>query len=412
MRAYERLLKYVVVNTTSCEENEAQVPSGAGEFDLANLLAEEMKELGLKNVRVDEHAYAWGFLPASPGCEEIPALGFNAHLDTVADLGGTDTHPRVIENYDGSVIPLGDSGRTLDPEQFPHLKECIGKTLIVTDGTSVLGADDKAGIAVILTAVERLIRESLPHGAISVCFSPDEEIGHGARLLDLKAFGAKYGYTLDGSAPNMVEYETFNAAQARLFLTGFSVHPGTAKGKMINAQLVAMEFNGLLPPGEVPSMTEGHEGFYHLTDFRGNTSEAVMTYILRDHDAARFEARKAKMREITDQLNAKYGPGTVRCEIREQYRNMAEVVAKYPEVVRVAEAAVRDVGLEPEFPPVRGGTDGAQLSFRGLPCPNLGTGGYAYHGPFEHAVAEEMDQSVDIVLNIVRRFATGDIPQA
>lgn len=412
MRAYERLLKYVVVNTTSWEENEAQVPSGAGEFDLARLLEEEMKAMGLRNVHVDEHAYAWGFLPATPGCEKVPALGLNAHLDTVEDLGGTDTHPRVVENYDGRPIPLGTSGRVLDPEQFPHLKDCVGRTLIVTDGTSVLGADDKAGIAAILTLIERLIQENRPHGPISVCFSPDEEIGHGAALLDLDAFGAKYGYTLDGSAPNMVEYETFNAAQAKLFFTGFSVHPGSAKGKMINAQLVAMEFNAMLPPEEIPACTEGREGFYHLTDSRGNTSEAVLTYILRDHDAQKFAERKEKMQEIAEKLNAKYGPGTVRCELRDQYRNMAEVIAKYPEVVRVAEAAIRDVNLTPEFPPVRGGTDGAQLSFRGLPCPNLGTGGYAFHGPYEYAVAEEMDQSVEILLNIVRRFASGEIPPA
>ena len=408
MLAYERLLKYVVVNTTSHEENEAQVPSGAGEFDLANLLADEMKALGLQNVHVDEHAYTYGFLPAAPGYEHVPALGFNAHLDTVDDVGGTDTHPQVIRNYDGGIIPLGISGKVLDPEQFPHLKDCVGKTVITTDGTSVLGADDKAGIAVILTLVEHLIRENLPHGAISICFSPDEEIGHGARLLDLESFGAKYGYTLDGSAPNMVEYETFNAAQAKLTFTGFSVHPGSAKGKMINAQLVAMEANAMLPPEETPAHTEGYEGFYHLTDIKGTVTEAELQYILRDHDAEKFEARKEKIQEITKLLNQKYGPGTVRCEIRDQYRNMAEVVAQYPEVVAVAKAAIADVGLTPECPPVRGGTDGAQLSFRGLPCPNLGTGGYAFHGPFEHAIAEEMDQCVEILLHLVRRFTTGE----
>ena len=405
MRAYERLLKYVVVNTTSSEENEAQVPSGAGEFDLAYLLAEELKELGLSGVRVDEHAYVYGFLPATPGCESVPALGFNAHLDTVDDFGGTDTHPQVIRNYDGGRIPLGTSGLALDPEQFTHLKNCVGKTIITTDGTSVLGADDKAGVAEIMTMLERLIAESRPHGAISVCFSPDEEIGHGARLLDLEAFGAKYGYTLDGGSPDEVEYETFNAAQARMSFTGLSVHPGSAKGKMINAQLVAMEANSMLPPEEVPAKTEGHEGFFHLTDMKGSTSAAELVYILRDHDAERFDGRKRKIQEIAEALNDKYGPGTVQYKIRDQYRNMAEVVREHPEVLNTAMAAVRDVGLEPKTPPVRGGTDGAQLSFRGLPCPNLGTGGYAFHGPYEHAVAEEMDQMVEIILNIVRRFA-------
>ena len=408
MRAYERLLNYAVVNTTSWDENAAQVPSGAGEFNLARLLEKEMRELGMEDVRVDEHAYTYGFLPATKGYESVPALGFNAHLDTVADLGGTDTHPQVIENYAGGDIPLGNSGRTLTVEQFPHLRDCVGKTLITTDGTSVLGADDKAGIAVIMTMVERLIREGRPHGRICVCFSPDEEIGHGARLLDLEAFGAKYGYTLDGGEPEAVEYETFNAARAQLTFTGFSVHPGSAKGKMINAQLVAMEANAMLPAGEIPACTEGHEGFYHLTGMRGNVSEAVLDYILRDHDAESFDRRKARVRGIAEELNRKYGEGTVKCEIADQYRNMAEVIATCPQVLEVAKAAIRDVGLVPTCPPVRGGTDGAQLSFRGLPCPNLGTGGYAYHGPYEHAVAEEMDQCVEIVLNIVRRFAEGE----
>ncbi|MBQ6514122.1 MAG: peptidase T [Clostridia bacterium] len=410
MRAYERLLKYVVVNTTSHEENEAQVPSGAGEFDLARLLADEMKALGLEGVRVDEHAYTYGFLPATPGYESVPALGLNAHLDTVDDCGGTDTHPQVIRNYDGGPVTLGASGKKLDPAQFPHLRDCVGKTLLVTDGTSVLGADDKAGIAIIMTAAERLLTDHLPHGKLCLCFSPDEEIGHGARLLDLEAFGAEYAYTLDGSAPNMVEYETFNAAQAKLLFHGFSVHPGSAKDKMLNAQLIAMEANGMLPPEEIPARTEGYEGFYHLTDMQGTVSEASLTYILRDHDADRFETRKARMREIASRLNEKYGPGTVVCEIRDQYRNMAEVIRKNPVVLELAKTAIREVGLTPECPPVRGGTDGAQLSLRGLPCPNLGTGGYAYHGPYEHAVAEEMDQSVDILMNIVRLFT--ELPRA
>lgn len=405
MRAWERLLTYVAVNTTSHPENEGQVPSGEGEFNLAHLLVKEMKALGMSGVRVDEHAYAYGFLPATPGYEHVPALGFNAHLDTVDDCGGTDTHPQVIRHYPGGPISLGESGRVLDPEQFPHLKDCIGKTILTTDGTSVLGADDKAGIAIIMTMVDRLLKENRPHGAISVCFSPDEEIGHGARLLDLDAFGAQYGYTLDGSEPNAIEYETFNAAQARLTFTGFSVHPGSAKGKMINSQLVAMEANSMLPPEEIPACTEGYEGFYHLTGMQGDTSKSTLEYILRDHDAIRFEARKSRIREIADALNRKYGSGTVCCEIRDQYRNMAEIVSRVPEVVEIAKAAIRDAGLEPVCPPVRGGTDGAQLSFRGLPCPNLGTGGYAYHGPYEHAVAEEMDQSVEIVLNIVHRYA-------
>ena len=404
MRAYERLLKYTAVNTTSNEEIET-TPTGEGEFELARLLAEEMEALGLADVFVDAHAYAYGFLPASPGCEDCRTIGFIAHLDTVDDCGGTDTHPQVIENYDGSPIALGTSGRILDPEVFPHLKDCIGKTILTTDGTSVLGADDKAGVAEIMTLCERLQSEKIPHGRIAVCFTPDEEIGHGAALLDLEKFGAELAYTVDGSVPCEFEYETFNAAAARLTAHGLSVHPGDAKGKMINAMKVIMEANAMLPAEEVPEKTQDREGFYHLTGACGNVTEASADYILRDHDAKKFEEKKEKMQEIAHVLNEKYGPGTVTCSIKDQYRNMAEVIADHPEAVRAAEKAIQAVGLTPFSRPVRGGTDGAQLSFRGLPCPNLGTGGYAYHGFYEHAVAEEMDTCVEILLQLVREFA-------
>ncbi len=405
MRAYERLVRYAGFNTTSREENEACVPSGEGEWDLARALAEEMKEMGMEGVFVDDHAYAYGFLPATAGLEGRKTLGLIAHLDTVDDCGGTDTHPRVIENYDGEPVALGTSGRVLDPEVFPHLKDCRGKTLVVTDGTSVLGADDKAGVAEIMTLCEKLIQEKIPHGPLSVCFTPDEEIGHGAALLDLEKFGAQLAFTVDGSAPEELEYETFNAASAVLRFSGFSVHPGSAKGKMINAMLVAMEANGMLPPEQVPSRTEGREGFYHLTEAKGSVTEAELRYILRDHDAALFEERKKTVRAIAEKLNEKYGAGTVKCEIRDQYRNMAEVLEKHPEVVELARKAAEQAGLHPFSRPVRGGTDGAQLSFRGLPCPNLGTGGYAYHGFYEFAVAEEMDTCVEVLLNLVKGLA-------
>ena len=404
MRAYERLWRYVQVNTTSCEANEQVTPSGAGEFNLANLLVDEMKELGLQGVFVDDHAYAYGFLPATAGLEGKTPLGLIAHIDTVDDCGGTDTHPQLIEHYDGQPIALGTSGKVIDPAMFPHLKDCVGKTLMTTDGTSVLGADDKAGVAEIMTLCERLIAEKIPHGPLSVCFTPDEEIGHGASLLDLEKFGARLAYTCDGSAPNEIEYETFNAAQAKVRFTGLSVHPGSAKDTMINAMLVAMEFNSLLPADEIPAKTEGREGFFHLTDAQGDVSSATLQYIIRDHDAAIFEARKQKLLEITDALNAKYGAGTVACELRDQYRNMAEVVRQHPESIAIAEAAIRAVGLEPVSQPVRGGTDGSQLSYRGLPCPNLGTGGYGFHGPYEHAVAEEMDTCVEILLHVVEGY--------
>ena len=408
MKAYERLIQYVQVNTTSHEENEGVTPSGAGEFNLANLLAQEMRQLGLQGVAVDEHAYCYGFLPPTAGMERRKALGLIAHLDTVNDCGGTDTHPQLIRDYDGGIVPLGTSGKALDPEMFPHLKACRGKTLLTTDGTSVLGADDKAGIAEIMTLCETLIQEGIPHGPISVCFTPDEEIGHGASLLDLDRFGAELAYTCDGSVPNEIEYETFNAASAKVTIHGLSVHPGSAKDKMVNALLVAMELNGMLPPEEIPAKTEGRQGFYHLTEMAGNVTEARMSYILRDHDAALFELKKRRIREAAEKINEKYGPGTVEAEIRDQYRNMAEIIEQHPETVTLANAAIREAGLTPVSMPVRGGTDGAQLSYRGLPCPNLGTGGYAYHGFYEHAVAEEMDTCVQILLNIVRRLAEGD----
>lgn len=404
VRAYERLLRYAVINSTSHEDLEG-TPTGEGEFELARLLATEMEALGMTDVFVDEHAYTYGFLPPTPGYELKKAIGFIAHLDTVDDCGGTDTHPQVIKNYDGNPIPLGTSGRILDPQAFPHLKECLGKTILTTDGTSVLGADDKAGIAEIMTLCQRLINDGIPHGKICVCFTPDEEIGHGAALLDLEKFGADLAYTVDGSVPGEIEYETFNAAAARLTAHGISVHPGDAMGKMINAMKVIMEANAMLPDQEVPEKTQDREGFYHLTGARGSVSEASADYILRDHDAAKIAERKQKMQEIARALNEKYGDGTVTCVIKDQYRNMAEVMADYPEVIDAARKAIQASGLTPSSRPVRGGTDGAQLSFRGLPCPNLGTGGYAYHGFYEYAVAEEMDTCVEILLQLVREYA-------
>ena len=404
VRAYERLLRYAVINSTSHEDLEG-TPTGEGELELARLLATEMEALGMTDVFVDEHAYTYGFLPPTPGYELKKAIGFIAHLDTVDDCGGTDTRPQVIKNYDGSPIPLGTSGRILDPQAFPHLKECLGKTILTTDGTSVLGADDKAGIAEIMTLCERLINDGIPHGKICVCFTPDEEIGHGAALLDLEQFGADLAYTVDGSVPGEIEYETFNAAAARLTAHGISVHPGDARGKMINAMKVIMEANAMLPDQEVPERTQDREGFYHLTGARGSVSEASADYILRDHDAAKIAERKQKMQEIARALNEKYGDGTVACVIKDQYRNMAEVMADYPEVIDAARKAIQASGLTPSSRPVRGGTDGAQLSFRGLPCPNLGTGGYAYHGFYEYAVAEEMDTCVEILLQLVREYA-------
>lgn len=402
MKASERLLKYAVIYTGSDEDHAEQTPSTPEQMTLAQMLAQDMRDIGLTDVSVDAHAYVYGFLPATAGREQCPPIGFIAHIDIVNEFGTSEIHPQIVKEYDGGEIALGTSGRTLDTVQFPDLKQAIGKTVITTDGTTVLGADDKAGVAEILTMCERLVQDNLPHGKICVCFTPDEEIGHGAALLDLEKFGASYAYTVDGSAPNEVEWETFYAAAADWSIAGVSVHPGDAKDKMVNAALVAMEINGMLPPDEIPAKTQGREGFFHLCDMSGDVSAAKLSYIIRDHDAEKFSQRKQTMREIERKINETYGAGTAALTLREQYRNMAEILQHHPDVVEQAKRAIRAVGLTPVSNPVRGGTDGAQLSFRGLPCPNLGTGAYALHGPYEHAIAEQMDVMTEILLHIAQ----------
>ena len=402
MKASERLLKYAVIYTGSDEDHAEQTPSTPEQMTLAQVLAKDMRDIGLTDVSVDAHAYVYGFLPATAGREQCPPIGFIAHIDIVNEFGTSEIHPQIVKEYDGGEIALGTSGRTLDTVQFPDLKQAIGKTVITTDGTTVLGADDKAGVAEILTMCERLVQDNLPHGKICVCFTPDEEIGHGAALLDLEKFGASYAYTVDGGAPNEVEWETFYAAAADWSIAGVSVHPGDAKDKMINAALVAMAINGMLPPDEIPAKTQGREGFFHLCDMSGDVSAAKLSYIIRDHDAEKFSQRKQTMREIERKINETYGAGTAALTLREQYRNMAEILQHHPDVVEQAKRAIRAVGLTPVSNPVRGGTDGAQLSFRGLPCPNLGTGAYALHGPYEHAIAEQMDVMTEILLHIAQ----------
>ena len=398
MQAYERLIRYARIYTTS-DENAEITPSTARQFDLSNMLAEEMTAMGFQAVTVDEHAYTYGVVPASEGCEDWPSVGLIAHLDTAPDFSGKGVKPQLVPDYDGTDLPIGN--RVLSPEQFPDLKNLIGHTLITTDGNTLLGADDKAGIAEILTACEEIMEEKLPHGRIAVCFVPDEEIGHGAALLSLERLGAAFAYTVDGGDPEEINYETFNAAEAVVDFQGVNVHPGEAKGIMRNASLLAMEFDALLPAGERPEHTEGYEGFFHLTQMQGNVENAQLRYIIRDHDADRFEARKQKMAENVRSLNGKYGEGAASLLIREQYRNMAEILAMHPEIIRRAEDAVRMAGLQPRCVPVRGGTDGAQLSFRGLPCPNLGTGGAAFHGPYEHISVQNMDLCVRILKNLL-----------
>ena len=404
MEAYERLIRYIGFDTASDEESQT-TPSTACQFDLARELEREMREMGLQDVYGDDHAYVYGKLPATPGYEEKTPIGFIAHIDTVTTGKRGPSAYQIIPDYDGGEIPLGESGNSLTPEMFPHLKNMVGETIITTDGTMVLGADDKAGVAEILTMCEHLLHSDRPHGPISVCFTPDEEIGHGAALLDLERFGAKLGYTVDGSAVDEIESETFNAAAARWEIRGVSVHPGSAKDVMVNAARVATEIDHLLPGNERPRDTEGRQGFYHLTDMSGDVSCAKMQYIIRDHDAGMFEQRKQVMRDVEKAINAKYGEGTAKLTLVDQYRNMAEIIAQHPETVEAACDAIRSIGLQPVSNPIRGGTDGAQLSFRGLPCPNLGTGGYSFHGPFEHTSVQQMDKAVQILEAVVDWFA-------
>ena len=400
MRAYERLLKYVRVNTASAEDVDA-TPTTARQFDLAHLLADELRALSMAEVYEDEHAYVYAALPASAGLEGERAIGLIAHIDTVPDFSGENVRPQVIENYDGGEVALGTSGRVLSPDKFAELPKLRGQTLITTDGTTVLGADDKAGVAEIMTACERLIAQGIPHGRIAVCFTPDEEVGHGAALLDFDRLGADFAYTVDGGALEEVNFETFNAAAAHWDITGFNIHPGDAKNTMINASLVACEINAMLPSGDTPAHTEGYEGFYHLMSMTGSVEHAELDYIVRDHSAASFAAREQTLRHIEKLINEKYGAGTAKLTLTQQYRNMAECMSGHMDIVERAERAIAAAGLTPVRVPVRGGTDGAQLSFRGLPCPNIGTGGYSFHGPYEHITAEAMDTAVEIILGII-----------
>lgn len=404
MKAYERLLKYVVVRTPS-DENSDTVPSSKCQFDLAKILEEEMKELGMTDVHTDEQCYLYGKLPATKGYEDKTSIGFIAHMDIVADFCDQEIVPVIHENYNGEDLVLGDSGRVLSVEAFPHLKDLKGRTLITTNGHTVLGADDKAGIAEILTMIERLQTENIPHGPISVAFTPDEEIGTGAQHFNVEAFGAEYGYTLDGDTEGEIQYENFNACKATFDITGFNVHPGSSKDTMINASLVAMEINNMLPGMETPRGTENYEGFYHLVSMSGEVSSAQLNYIVRDHDKNFFEARKQTLRLIEKNLNEKWGEGTVKLTLAEQYKNMAEIIAGCMHLIDNAKKACENADVTPLVMPIRGGTDGCQLSFKGLPCPNLGTGGHAYHGPYEHITVEGMDKAVDMVVELVKLYA-------
>lgn len=399
MRAYERFLQYVKVYTTSDPES-ASHPTTARQLDLGRMLVAQLEELGLKDARLDEYGYVYATLPATPGCEQAAGLGFIAHMDTAPGTSGKNVNPQIHENYDGGDVVLPATGAVLKPAEFPFLSEMKGQTLITTDGSTLLGADDKAGVAEIMTMVERLIREGRPHGKICIGFTPDEEVGQGADLFDVDGFGAAYAYTVDGDDVGEISYENFNAAAAAIKIHGLSVHPGSAKNAMRNALSLAMEYHAALPAFECPEHTEGREGFFHLCDLQGDVSEAVFHYIIRDHDADRFAVRKAQMQQVADRLNEKYGAGTVELELTDSYRNMLEKIRPHFHLVENARAAIRAVGLTPVESPIRGGTDGATLSYKGLPCPNLGTGGFNFHGPMECITVEKMDQAVEVLLNL------------
>ena len=404
MNCCDRLLKYVTIRTPSDEES-SSVPSSACQFELAWHLYRELFTMGITDVKLDTKCYLYAHIPPSPGYEDRPVLGFIAHMDTVSDFCDHRIIPVVYKDYDGRDLPLGDSGRVLSPEQFPHLPGLKGRTLITSDGTTILGADDKAGISEIMTMAERLMDGDIPHGPVAIAFTPDEEIGLGAANFDLEEFGADFAYTLDGDTEGEIQYENFNACRAEFKITGVNVHPGSAKNIMVNASLVAMEINSLLPSGETPRDTEGYEGFYHLTDMKGDVAEAVLHYIVRDHQADSFEKRKQTLHEIVKMMNQKYGRGTVALIITDQYRNMAEIIAESMHLIENAEKACHNVGIKPLILPIRGGTDGAQLSFKGLPCPNLGTGGHGYHGPYEHITSEGMEAACNVAMELVKIYS-------
>lgn len=391
----DRFLKYTNICTTSDESSET-FPSSPFQLAFGEALAEECKAIGLTDVKQDKYGYVSAYLPSNMK-KDSPVICFISHMDTSPDASGFNVRPVITENYDGSVISL--KGAVLDPAEFPALKDHIGQTIISSDGTTLLGADDKAGIAEIMTAVEDIIKYDMPHCNIRVLFTPDEEIGKGVDFLNVKELGATFGYTMDGGALGELEYENFNAASAEITIKGKSVHPGTAKGVMKNAALIAAEFVSMLPENETPATTEGYEGFYHLSEISGGVSKAKIYYIIRDFDADGFEKRKEFIKDTVDRINEKYG-NVAECEIREQYRNMHEVIEKNMYIIDLAKKSMTDVGITPIIQPIRGGTDGARLSFMGLPCPNIFTGGHNFHGPYEFISLQSMEKAVELIKKI------------
>lgn len=400
----KRFTKYVKIDTQSNEES-TTCPTTPGQLELAKLLVEELKEIGLSEVTIDKNGYVMATLPANTD-KTVPVIGFMAHVDTATDLTGKGVSPQLHENYDGGDIVLNQAlGVVLSPAQYPNLKNYKGQTLITTDGTTLLGADDKAGVTEIVVAMNYLLQHpEIKHGTIRVAFTPDEEIGRGPERFDVEAFGAKYAYTMDGGPLGELEYESFNAAAVKLTFKGNSVHPGTAKDKMINALKIAMELNDKLPKEEVPEKTEGYEGFYHLISLKGEVELASSYYIIRDFDRANFEKRKANMLAEVKALQAKYGETNISVEIRDQYYNMREKIEPVKEIVDIAEQALKNLSIVPIIEPIRGGTDGAQLSFKGLPTPNIFAGGENFHGKFEFVSLESMEKATQVIIEVARLF--------
>jgi tripeptide aminopeptidase len=402
----EKFLRYVKINTRSDDTITDRCPTTEVQWDLARLLADELKSLGLEDALVDDKCFVLASLPGNTE-KKTPAIGFIAHLDTSPDFNGANVNPQIHEKYDGSDIVLNQTkGMVLSPKEFPELKHYLGQTLITTDGTSLLGADDKAGVAVIMTMLEYLVQHpEVKHGTIKVAFTPDEETGMGVDNLDVKSFGANFAYTLDGGGLGEMEYENFNAARVVIHFHGKSVHPGDAKNVLVNSQLLAMELNALLPAAQRPEHTEGREGFFHLHKINGDVSETSVEYLIRDHDREKYEARKKLMQNCVDFIKAKYGQERVDAIIEDRYFNMREVLEKVFHVVETAKTAMKSLGIEPIVMPIRGGTDGARLSFKGLPTPNLFNGGHNFHGPYEFIPTASMEKAVLVVLKIIELYS-------
>lgn len=403
LKLQNRFINYAKIYSTSNPESES-CPSSPQQWNIAKYIFEELQSLGLENVQLDENGYIYAYIPSNLEQDDEPTVGFIAHYDTSPDFNGENVKPQIWDDYNGGDLVLNkETGFTLSPNRFESLKDYVGKTLITTDGTTLLGADDKAGVAEIVTAAEYLLAHpEIKHGRIAIGFTPDEEIGRGAHKFDVEKFGAEWAYTMDGGEVGELEYENFNAAGAVVKIHGLSVHPGYAYGKMVNAALLAADFIQALPANETPATTRGYEGFFHLMETTADISEAKLQYIIRDHDEAKFEARKQLMLDTVEAMNQKYGAGTFEVEIKEQYRNMKQQFEGKMHIVDIAAQAMKDANIEPKIKAIRGGTDGAQLSYMGLPCPNIFAGGINFHGPYEYVALESMEKAVKVIINIAK----------